>query len=59
LPVGSFERHDGGTRPLTQVGDRFNNAGVAGEGSREGWEDVDSKDPNAISKQMLESTYKE
>jgi hypothetical protein len=40
-------------------GNRFNNAGVAGEGSREGWEDVDSKDPNAISKQMLESTFQE
>ncbi|KAH8088127.1 short chain dehydrogenase/reductase [Filobasidium floriforme] len=37
----------------------FNNAGVAGEGSREGWEDVDSKDPNAISKKMLESSYQE
>jgi hypothetical protein len=44
---------------LLAMGLRFNNAGVAGEGSREGWEDVDSKDPNAISKKMLESSYQE
>jgi hypothetical protein len=39
--------------------DRFNNAGVAGEGSREGYEDVDSKDPSALSKKMLESSFEE
>ncbi len=29
-----------------------NNAGVAGEGSREGYSDIDKKDPNAVAKQM-------
>jgi len=38
---------------------RFNNAGVAGEGSREGYEDVDSSDPEAMSKKMLESSFEE
>jgi len=32
-----------------------NNAGVAGEDSREGYEDLDKKDPNAISQQLWKS----
>lgn len=38
---------------------RINNAGVAGEGSREGYEDVDASDPEAFSKQLLKSEFSE
>ncbi|WWC60633.1 uncharacterized protein I303_103207 [Kwoniella dejecticola CBS 10117] len=37
----------------------FNNAGIAGEGSREGWEDVNAEDPKAYSEQLLKSEFKE
>ncbi|WVR05585.1 hypothetical protein IAU60_002604 [Kwoniella sp. DSM 27419] len=37
----------------------FNNAGVAGEGSREGYEDVNKEDPSAFSQQMLKSEFDE
>lgn len=36
---------------------RFNNAGVAGEGSREGYEA--SEDPSKFSQQLLKSEYSE
>ncbi|WRT65980.1 uncharacterized protein IL334_002931 [Kwoniella shivajii] len=37
----------------------FNNAGIAGEGSREGYSDVNAEDPNAYSQQLLKSEFKE
>jgi hypothetical protein len=37
----------------------FNNAGIAGEESREGYEDVDKSDPVALSEQMFKSTPEE
>jgi hypothetical protein len=38
---------------------RFNNAGIAGEGSREGYESIDKKDPEAISAQLWKSETSE
>ncbi|OCF56739.1 hypothetical protein L486_05593 [Kwoniella mangroviensis CBS 10435] len=37
----------------------FNNAGIAGEGSREGYEDVNTEDAKAYSSQLLKSEFKE
>ncbi|WWC88192.1 uncharacterized protein L201_003097 [Kwoniella dendrophila CBS 6074] len=37
----------------------FNNAGIAGEGSREGYEDVNKEDAQAFSSQLLKSEFKE
>ncbi|WWD18206.1 hypothetical protein CI109_102656 [Kwoniella shandongensis] len=37
----------------------FNNAGIAGEGSREGYEDVKKDDPKQFSQQLLKSEFGE
>ncbi|OCF31856.1 hypothetical protein I317_02964 [Kwoniella heveanensis CBS 569] len=37
----------------------FNNAGIAGEGSREGYEDVNKEDAKAYSQQLLKSEFSE
>ncbi|WWC68335.1 uncharacterized protein I206_102260 [Kwoniella pini CBS 10737] len=37
----------------------FNNAGIAGEGSREGWENINYENPKEYSKQLLKSEFKE
>lgn len=38
---------------------RLNNAGIAGEGSREGYEDTPKDDPSQFSQQLLKSEFNE
>lgn len=45
--------------PVADLINRVNNAGIAGEGSREGYEAVDMKDPDAIAAQLWKSETSE
>ncbi|WVQ96960.1 hypothetical protein IAU59_004069 [Kwoniella sp. CBS 9459] len=68
IPVtGDISNKEGITKLVSEIEKQapdginvlFNNAGIAGEGSREGYEDVNKEDAKAFSQQLLKSEFSE